>query len=425
MNAPIQGLAADIFKVALVRLDEQLDERGLDSEVILQVHDEVILEVRPTVSYAATEDDRAARHVGRVRPAGAARGQPVPTATAGPRPRAIDPTPLVRGRRRPPRAGVPALLLHEGHRAGGRLPDRDARARAGDDGARRRLRSGPPRRRAGQAGHPGRSASTSASGSSRSAGRGGRPGGRQRPRVVRAVRRPGDGHRRRRSMPPSRCAREPSAWVVRPTAATRRTSWPTRRCWAASAGRLRPGGRVAVSAFSSYFQVKWLEDTDTFDAAGAVNHEHTELRDGDGHAAPAELWTTCYTPRELRLLATSVGFDVDHIWSVTPGGYDAVEPTIESHEFLLRRPPRRLSSEPPNGRRCPRPALSSPGDAGTVPLIGSQSPCPSLQMTSTYVSDTTHCREPSRKILRSHPWAKCRLHSPPDHLRRPRRSVPR
>ena len=47
MNAGIQGLAADIFKVALVRLDEALDERGATSRVVLQVHDEVILEVPP------------------------------------------------------------------------------------------------------------------------------------------------------------------------------------------------------------------------------------------------------------------------------------------------------------------------------------------------------------------------------------------
>jgi len=45
MNSGIQGLAADIFKVALVRLDRALEERGLDSRIILQVHDEVILEV--------------------------------------------------------------------------------------------------------------------------------------------------------------------------------------------------------------------------------------------------------------------------------------------------------------------------------------------------------------------------------------------
>jgi len=98
---------------------------------------------------------------------------------------------------------------------------------------------------------------------------------------------------------------------------------------------LRPGGRVAVSAFSSYFQVKWLEDTDAFDAAGAVNHETTELRDSDGVRIDSELWTTCYTPRELRLLGERCGLVVDDIWSVSPGEYRRAEPTIESHEFLL------------------------------------------------------------------------------------------
>src|SRR5207247_6629448 len=47
MNAGIQGLAADIFKVALVRLDQALEGQGLKSRLILQVHDEVILEVPP------------------------------------------------------------------------------------------------------------------------------------------------------------------------------------------------------------------------------------------------------------------------------------------------------------------------------------------------------------------------------------------
>lgn len=98
---------------------------------------------------------------------------------------------------------------------------------------------------------------------------------------------------------------------------------------------LRPGGRAAVSAFSSYFQVRWLEERDSFDAATGVNHERTELLDADGAQAEADLWTTCYTPRELRLLAERVGLGVDHIWSVTPGGYTRSEPTIDSHEFLL------------------------------------------------------------------------------------------
>ncbi|MFN7148950.1 MAG: DNA polymerase I [Microthrixaceae bacterium] len=55
MNAPIQGLAADIFKVALVRLDRDLDASGLQSRLILQVHDEVILEVPPDERERADE----------------------------------------------------------------------------------------------------------------------------------------------------------------------------------------------------------------------------------------------------------------------------------------------------------------------------------------------------------------------------------
>ncbi len=47
MNAGIQGLAADIFKVALVRLDQALETQWLQSRLILQVHDEVLLEVPP------------------------------------------------------------------------------------------------------------------------------------------------------------------------------------------------------------------------------------------------------------------------------------------------------------------------------------------------------------------------------------------
>ena len=45
MNAGIQGLAADIFKMALVAIDQQLEQRGLASKIVLQVHDEVIVEV--------------------------------------------------------------------------------------------------------------------------------------------------------------------------------------------------------------------------------------------------------------------------------------------------------------------------------------------------------------------------------------------
>ncbi len=44
MNSGIQGLAADIFKVAIVRLDQGLEVGGFESRLVLQVHDEVIVE---------------------------------------------------------------------------------------------------------------------------------------------------------------------------------------------------------------------------------------------------------------------------------------------------------------------------------------------------------------------------------------------
>jgi DNA polymerase-1 len=45
MNAAIQGLAADIFKIALVRIDALLESEDFVSRIVLQVHDEVIVEV--------------------------------------------------------------------------------------------------------------------------------------------------------------------------------------------------------------------------------------------------------------------------------------------------------------------------------------------------------------------------------------------
>jgi 2-polyprenyl-3-methyl-5-hydroxy-6-metoxy-1,4-benzoquinol methylase len=98
---------------------------------------------------------------------------------------------------------------------------------------------------------------------------------------------------------------------------------------------VRPGGRVAVSGFSAYFQLRFLEATDTFDADRGVNHERATVKDEAGRDAEFDLWTTCFTPRELRLLAERAGLVAEHVWSVAPGAYRAAPPSTEAPELLL------------------------------------------------------------------------------------------
>ncbi len=97
---------------------------------------------------------------------------------------------------------------------------------------------------------------------------------------------------------------------------------------------LRDHGRMALSAFNAYFSVKYQVDA-SFDVVTGTAHELTEIRSEQGEVALVDLWTTCYTPRELRFIVASAGLSVENLWSVEPGKYVKSPPTVDSPEYLL------------------------------------------------------------------------------------------
>ena len=362
MNAGIQGLAADIFKVALVRLDARLAEEAADSRLILQVHDEVLLEVPPDdvqstgdlvveVMAGAAELLRAARgkplgrlelgrgqgltgrvaHGGQVQDGSderaADRGSALaivvlvfalysltmavttaddcgdgvdkewnifpPEWECNSRPGSVDGAgaarPLVRAGRRPPRRGLPPLLLHQGHRAGGR---RSSSTRSGSSRGCACSTSA-----AGPAATPTRSAA--------------RARGRRR-RHLPAVRRPGHRRRHRPARPseradaraldlrrrvrrrhlalPGRLRPHRRARAHRSTAtAPCSRAWPG-RCGPADGWRCRPSRPTSRSATS--------RSSDTFDAdAGREPRAHRGPRRGGRGGRGRPLDDLLHAPR--------------------------------------------------------------------------------------------------------------------------------
>jgi SAM-dependent methyltransferase len=97
----------------------------------------------------------------------------------------------------------------------------------------------------------------------------------------------------------------------------------------------RPGGGIAVSAFHAPFAVRHLEPEETFDAATGVVHEHATLRDSNGDERVFDLWTTCFTAREVELLGRAAGLRDIAVHGVAPGRYVVAPPDLDSPEVLL------------------------------------------------------------------------------------------
>jgi len=97
---------------------------------------------------------------------------------------------------------------------------------------------------------------------------------------------------------------------------------------------LKDNGVLVLSAFNAYFSVKHHADAE-FDALSGVSHETTDIRNEVGEVKNVDLWTGCYTPRELRMVFNLAGFDILSISSVEPGQYSNAECSTELPEFLV------------------------------------------------------------------------------------------
>ncbi len=98
---------------------------------------------------------------------------------------------------------------------------------------------------------------------------------------------------------------------------------------------LKPDGRLVVTAFSALFEARHPRPEAEFDADAGVVHEVSPVKDEAGEDAPMDLWTSVYTPRELRLLAIGVGLIPEHVWAVEPGGYAQRKPDLDHPELML------------------------------------------------------------------------------------------
>lgn len=98
---------------------------------------------------------------------------------------------------------------------------------------------------------------------------------------------------------------------------------------------VKPGGRVVVTAFSALYEAAHPRPDAGFDVDRGVVHEETTIKDESGADHTVDLWTTVYTPRELRLMALGVGLVPQAVWAVEPGDFAQRPPDLDHPEHML------------------------------------------------------------------------------------------
>lgn len=110
---------------------------------------------------------------------------------------------------------------------------------------------------------------------------------------------------------------------------------PDRTVLESMARAVKPGGHVVFTAFNAYLQVAHLVESSDFDAASGFHRERTEVRDPSGVGVEIDLWTTCFTPRELRLMCELAGLEVVTISAAEPGAWEPKLPAVDCPEHLV------------------------------------------------------------------------------------------
>ncbi|MGH2775547.1 MAG: class I SAM-dependent methyltransferase [Actinomycetota bacterium] len=102
----------------------------------------------------------------------------------------------------------------------------------------------------------------------------------------------------------------------------------------------KANGKVILTAFNAYYSARHQTEAN-LDADMGVVHERTVVRSEEGAEKEVDLWTSVFTPRELRLMTIGVGLIPEAVYSVSPGAYARNEPSAETPEFLMvaRKPP--------------------------------------------------------------------------------------
>lgn len=103
---------------------------------------------------------------------------------------------------------------------------------------------------------------------------------------------------------------------------------------------VKPGGRVVLTAFSALYEASHHWRDATFDVDAGLVHERSTIKDESGAEHEVDLWTSVYTPRELRLMALGVGLVPEAVWACDPGAFGKSPPDLDHPELMLvaRRP---------------------------------------------------------------------------------------